>query len=232
MLQTASGKNITEKSIVVCVDLPGYGGSDGFGTYGAEEVLEALTEFTIGVRALYGSEDEETGRDLSKTYILGHDWGCVLAYRLAAEAPGLAERFILTNGPHVQLALANKDRIVSSASKIFRQFRQSPRANFKCLPKTYQTLRPLLNQLFLFGYVAVFQLPTILVKYLGTGGNLSFIRGAHNLAYGSKDRKEYNVQDSLASTFGPGIAECQSWTQTPLGKKSETYGPNVLLRCE
>lgn len=121
MLQTASGKNITDNSIVVCVDLPGYGGSDSFEKYSADEVLEALTEFVIGMRALYGSEDEETGRDLSRTYIVGHDWGCVLAFRLAAEAPALADRFILTNGPHVELALANKDRIISSAAKIFKQ---------------------------------------------------------------------------------------------------------------
>lgn len=59
-----------------------------------------------------------------------------------------------------------------------------------------------------------------MVKYLGTGGNYAFLRGAHGLAYGSRDRKEYNVQESLASTFGPGAQECKSWTQTPLGKKS------------
>ena len=121
MLQTASGKNITDNSLVVCVDLPGYGGSASFEKYGANEVLEALTEFVIGMRALYGSEDEETGTDLSKTYIVGHDWGCVLAYRLAAEAPALADRFILTNGPHIELALANKDRMLFSARKIFKQ---------------------------------------------------------------------------------------------------------------
>ena len=231
LLQTASGKNITEKSIVVCVDLPGYGGSDSFASYNADDVLEALTEFVIGMRALHGSEDEDTGRDLNKTYILGHDWGCLLAYRLAAEAPALADRFILTNGPHIELALSNKDRTISSAAKIFRQFRQSPRANFACLPKTYHALKPLLSQVFLFGYIAVFQLPTIMVKYLGTGGKLSFVRGANSIAYG-RERKEYNVEDSLATTFGPGTPETKSWTQTPLGKKSETYGPSVLSRCE
>jgi hypothetical protein len=88
------------------------------------------------------------------------------------------------------------------------------------LQKTYQALQPLLKQLLLFGYIAVFQLPTFMAKYLGTGGNHAFLRGAHTIAYGSKDRKEYNVQESLASTFGPGTQECESWTQTPLGKKS------------
>jgi pimeloyl-ACP methyl ester carboxylesterase len=73
MLQSASGKNIIDNSIVVCVDLPGYGGSDSFDKYGANEVLEALTEFVIGMRTLYGHEDEEKGKDLSKTFLFGHE---------------------------------------------------------------------------------------------------------------------------------------------------------------
>lgn len=75
MLQTASGKNITDNSLVVCVDLPGYGGSDSFEEYGADEILEALTEFVIGMRGLYGYEDQETGLDLSRTIIVGHECG-------------------------------------------------------------------------------------------------------------------------------------------------------------
>lgn len=59
-----------------------------------------------------------------------------------------------------------------------------------------------------------------MVKYLGTGGNHAFLRGATSIAYDIKDRKEYNVQESLASTLGPGSPECNSWTQSPLGKKS------------
>lgn len=80
------------------VDLPGYGGSDSLEKYNATNVLENLTEFVVTVRAAYGVDNEERPR---KTVIVGHDWGCSLAMRLAAEAPQLADRFILTNGPIV-----------------------------------------------------------------------------------------------------------------------------------
>ena len=83
----------------VAVDLPGYGGSDSFSSYDTE-VLEALTEFVVAMRDKYiPAEESET----TNTFIVGHDWGCVLGFRLAAEAPSLADRFILTNAPHVSV---------------------------------------------------------------------------------------------------------------------------------
>jgi pimeloyl-ACP methyl ester carboxylesterase len=89
---------ITEKDVtLVCVDLPGYGGSDSFPTYDTE-VLEALTEFVVAMREKYIPEE---GFDSVGSFIVGHDWGCALGFRLAAEAPCLADRFILTNAPHV-----------------------------------------------------------------------------------------------------------------------------------
>lgn len=86
--------------IVVAVDLPGYGGSDTLEKYSATNVLEALTEFIVAIRLRYGV-DKEGESNLKKTIIVAHDWGCVLSMRLAAEAPQLADRFILTNGPLV-----------------------------------------------------------------------------------------------------------------------------------
>ena len=85
---------------LVCVDLPGYGGSDSFQRYDTE-VLEALTEFVVAMRDKYLPEDS----DENKTFIVGHDWGCALGFRLASEAPCLADRFILTNAPHVSVCV-------------------------------------------------------------------------------------------------------------------------------
>ena len=80
--------------------MPGYGGSDSFENYSATNVLESLTEFVIAIRAKYGV-DTEAGPRQKKLTIVAHDWGCVISMRLAAEAPQLADRFILTNGPLV-----------------------------------------------------------------------------------------------------------------------------------
>lgn len=94
---------IQSAATVVAIDLPGYGGSDSLGKYSATNVLEKLTEFVVTIRALYGI-DGEGEAEQRRVVIVGHDWGCVLAMRLAAEAPQLADRFILSNGPLVSLS--------------------------------------------------------------------------------------------------------------------------------
>jgi len=87
-----SSTSLQANATLVAVDLPGYGGSDSFSSYGATEILEALAEFVVGLRAEH---------DGVKVSIVGHDWGCILGFRLASEAPSIAESFVLSNGPHV-----------------------------------------------------------------------------------------------------------------------------------
>lgn len=91
---------IQNAATVVAVDLPGYGGSDSLEEYNATNVLENLADFVVGIRAIYGIDSDAEDKQ-RKTVIVGHDWGCVLSMRLAAEAPQMADRFILTNGPLV-----------------------------------------------------------------------------------------------------------------------------------
>lgn len=84
---------------LVCLDLPNFGGSDHFEVPDTA-VLEAVSEFIVAMRE---EHEEAAGTDNSdfNTIVVGHDWGCVVAFRLASEAPALADRFILSNGPHV-----------------------------------------------------------------------------------------------------------------------------------
>ena len=105
-----STRSLAEKATLVGVDLPGYGGSDGCNTYSPDEVLEALTEFVVAMRDLYVEQEYYENLDgptqkladgRPQVYVVGHDWGSVLGFRLAAEAPALADRFILTSGPLV-----------------------------------------------------------------------------------------------------------------------------------
>jgi pimeloyl-ACP methyl ester carboxylesterase len=86
--------NLKENATLVAVDLPGYGGSDGLANYDADTVLDVLAEFIVHMRESYLSISE-TGH--GPVVVAGHDWGCVIASRLAAEAPVLADRFILSN---------------------------------------------------------------------------------------------------------------------------------------
>lgn len=123
------------------------------------------------------------------------------------------------------MSIANADRVIASSSKIFKQFREDPKRNFGCLKKSFVAIRPLLNQVFLFGYIFAFHLPKILVKYLGTGGHFSFLRGIGRAAYG-RHKAEYNVQDSLAATLGPGLLEVETKTN-----QGDTYGQSVHARA-
>lgn len=95
---------LRQSANLVAVDLPGYGGSDLLPRYSTTEVHEKLTELIIALRELYGidnSQSSSTAESQARVIIAGHDWGCGIAMRLAAEAPQLADRFILSNGPLV-----------------------------------------------------------------------------------------------------------------------------------
>lgn len=82
------------------------------------------------------------------------------------------------------------------------------------------------------GYIFLFHLPSLFVNYIGIAGNYSFMRGAHQAAYGKRST-EYRVQECLASTFGPSPEECKTSTSTSgKGSDGDTYGPSVLRRAE
>lgn len=210
-------------SRLVCLDLPNFGGSDTFPRPDTA-VLEAVTEFIVAMRELH--EEDTAGDDKEfSTVIVAHDWGCAIAFRLAAEAPQLADRFILSNGPHVGLALANKDRIIASAAKIFKQFKENPTKNFACLSKSFSALKPLLRQVMMSGYIFVFQLPSFMLTYMGSIGNMIFLRTVVRMSAG-RHKEEYNEQECLASTLGPGVIEVNTRTSD-----GENYGESVHERA-
>ena len=93
-----SSHHLHEQSTLIAVDLPGSGGSDSFPNYRPGEFLEGLTEFIVAMREKHLSAETSS---MNKVFIVGHDWGCVVGFRLAAEAACLADRFILSNAPHV-----------------------------------------------------------------------------------------------------------------------------------
>lgn len=104
--EVANSLLLQEKSTIVAVDLPGTGGSESYPNYGATIVLEALTEFVVAMREKYLGEDASHGLSATRVFIIGHDWGGLLGFRLATEAvSGLADRYILINGPHVSSVL-------------------------------------------------------------------------------------------------------------------------------
>ncbi|OKL60614.1 hypothetical protein UA08_04188 [Talaromyces atroroseus] len=186
---------LRESSNLVAVDLPGYGGSDLLERYSATEVHERLTEFIIALRELYGIDDY-TNDIQARVIIVGHDWGCGIAMRLAAEAPQLADRFILSNGPLVSSCTLS----LSFMIVILRN------------RKALHTIKPIIRQVKSSGYVFALQLPRPIVRVQGSGGNGALLRMIHEMAHGTAGTPSAkDIAESVASSLGPGSA--QDWRE-------------------
>ena len=88
-------------SILLSVDLPGYGGSDSLSAYDATNVLEAVTEFVLDMKGKYIGAKVDSPTEKGRVILVCHDWGAVIGFRLASEAPQVADRFILASAVHV-----------------------------------------------------------------------------------------------------------------------------------
>ncbi len=79
---------LSERFRTIAIDLPGYGKSDrprrGYS-------IPRLARDVVGALDALG---------ISKTHVVGHDWGGVLAWGLAALHPDRVDRLAVLNGPH------------------------------------------------------------------------------------------------------------------------------------
>ena len=205
---------IQTEAIVIVPDLPAYGGSDTMKEYSATNLLEALTEFIITIRTKYGVDTEEE-INKRRVVIVGHDWGCIIAMRLDAEAPQLADRFILTNGILPGLAWSNVVRRISSSWKMVTTWAHAPTRTWSTLSKVAETLKPLFHQILLSYYVFLFQLPDAMVNYPFYAADFTLLKGVNRLQYGS-DYTPQTAAECMASSLGPSAREFK--TRTPSGE--------------
>ncbi|KAL4982426.1 hypothetical protein BDW68DRAFT_192169 [Aspergillus falconensis] len=219
-----SEKSLQNSATLIAVDLPGYGGSESLDRYSATAVLENLTEFITAIRTKYGI-DSPTATHQQRTIIVGHDWGCVLAMRLAADAPQLADRFILTNGPLIPLVVSNIARRLSSSVEMLRSFLRSPIQERSLVLNAAKSLKPVFFQLWRSGYIFAFQLPPLLIAYIGTGANQATLKYTHKMSYGKQSYTPIDAAECMASTLGPSIHEGK--TQTANG---EGYADSAVTR--
>ncbi|KAL4810716.1 hypothetical protein BDV18DRAFT_149902 [Aspergillus unguis] len=219
-----SEETLRGAATLVALDLPGYGGSESLNSYTADAVLESLTEFIISMRNKYGIDNDDATHQ-QRTIIVGHDWGCLVSMRLAADAPQLADRFILTNGPLMSLTVSNISRRLSSSSKMFRSFLRSPVRERSLLLNVFKSLKPIFRQLLMSGYVFVFQLPLTFVAYLGSGGNQSFLKQIQKMPFKKASFTVTDIAEGMAITLGPSVHEGK--TQTASG---ETYAESAIKR--
>ncbi|KAL4932064.1 alpha/beta fold hydrolase [Aspergillus undulatus] len=205
-----------DDNLIVCVDLPGYGGSDSFAEYDTG-VLEALAEFCISVRQRHCESP-------AKVVLVAHDWGCNLATRLAVEAPMVADQFVLMNGLFTDLAIVNFTRHVQCLPQMLSHLR---------LWELFKTCTLLLRQIWCLAYVFTFDLSERVVGYaLGTWNEMAVMRALIRLA--NVRNSDFDFVEALAATLGPGESEAQTSISTNIRAPGipESYGDSVQARAK
>ncbi|TKA80483.1 hypothetical protein B0A55_02312 [Friedmanniomyces simplex] len=196
--------------ILVALDLPGFGGSDDLGHYGPDEMLNTVSEAIVRLKAQYLIDDYR-----SRCLLVGHDWGGLLSYRIAAETLGLVHRVVAVNiGYAGQMPVVgrNKGKLALSA---------------------WQSVAPLLTQMLTSSYIFMFNLPYAIFTIMPLR-TLEYLldwchrEGHHRHKVASKPGhvSEVFLAESRASSFGPSSAEC-----TSRNRKDKTYSAAVLARA-
>ncbi|KAJ5803302.1 uncharacterized protein N7503_005752 [Penicillium pulvis] len=207
----ASNLDLQKSATLVAIDMPGYGGTQGVKKYNGTNVLENMAQLIINLRIQYGV-DSATETSKKRTIIVAHDWGCVVAMRLAAEAPSLADRFLLSNGPLMSLISSNIRRMLSAARKMLNDAWNSPLNARVPLCQAWQTLAPVRYQLKMSGYIFVMQLPVPFSRFFLTGGNQAFMKMIHIGSHGSAKPTSEDLANSMASSMGPSLEESKTET--------------------
>lgn len=95
---------------------------------------------------------------------------------------------------------------------MFKTSLHAPLASRSTMYKAVKTLKPVFVQVARSGYIAAFQLPMSLVRFLGTGGNYSFLRASHRVSYGDVELSVLDAAECMASSMGPSAEESKTKT--------------------
>ncbi|KAF2503318.1 putative alpha/beta fold family hydrolase [Lophium mytilinum] len=202
---------LLKDSVLVAVDLGGYGGSDNLPNYSADTVLEAIGSFIIGMRDQYPIQNG--GRVL----VVSHDWGSIIAFRLASEAPQIADRFIISSAILPEQIVSTAKAHLGSSKQMLHTWLQRP-LSVRLLKTAFRTVSPLLSQARKSGYVVVFQLPPPLSNFAGRMGSKWFLRLLHKLSRkpGPAGLSPAEAAECMAATIGPGAAQLGTITEDGL----------------
>ncbi|KAJ6017119.1 hypothetical protein N7451_000498 [Penicillium sp. IBT 35674x] len=198
-----------KNSIMICVDLPGYGGSDSFDTYDTS-ILDSLCEFCMSIQALFWNKR-------LKTLLVAHDWGCNLAIRLATEAPNVADHFVLMNGLFTELAIENFTRHVQMLRGHLSRLR---------VWKSCQVSGLLVCQIWKLAYIFTFDLSEKIVgHFIGDWNQMAVLRGLVRMA--NNRNLDFDFVQAMAASLGP--SECDAKTKTKV--HLEGYSNTVMQRA-
>lgn len=210
---------LAEHADVVALDLPGFGGSEGLPAYGAEGVLNVVSAAIALLRRRYLKDDSgQRGRCV----VVGHDWGSVVASRLAMETRGLIDRVVLVNGVVPGLFSLNVRSGINGCRKALRAWWRD-RSNTAALGEAKEAIRPVLAQVVKSNYIFMFRLPFFRMRWFAFV--VEYLLSVCHRAAAKNDEGDALSSWSWASSVGPGVAEC-----TKL-RDGLVYGQSVLDRA-
>ncbi|SMY27039.1 unnamed protein product [Zymoseptoria tritici ST99CH_1A5] len=200
------------KAAVVALDLPGYGGSDSLPSYGPDQMLNTIAEALIELKRRYLGPSDGAARCV----LVGHDWGGVIGYRIAAESKGLIDEFVAINSIYPRFAAQILKSHVSQASQYIAKWEIS---------QAKSELAPVASQLKKSGYTYMLTLPLPLAK-LFPRVCTCLIKLAHAIQYKhTSSHSAVQIAIRKAKSHGPGPLESKSVSETGLA-----YGPSVYAR--
>ncbi|USP78465.1 catalytic hydrolase [Curvularia clavata] len=222
LLQSPS---LQQDTILVAVDLPGYGGSDSLPSYGPTDMLEAMSGFMIHIRSQYVQEGK-------KTVAVAHDWGAIISARLASEAHVLADHWLITGGVIPGQMESNAQHRILLAKQMLHTWVSSP-LNTRLLKNSLNALKPITGQFRRSFYIFIFGLPWPFRNVFSTFGNYWFLRILHSLGKsqpGNSLKKGGSIDpieaaEAMACSTGPASAQLQ--TKTASG---DTYAASLNRR--
>ncbi|KAK8225360.1 Alpha/Beta hydrolase protein [Phyllosticta capitalensis] len=238
-------QKLDNETVYVALDLPGFGGSDSLPVYDADNVLETVTAFVLGMRERCIQEEDD---DRGQVVIVSHDWGAAVASRLASEAPQLADHWILTSAPITPLAMNNMSTRLASAQRMIHTWMQEP-LRLTLLRNAFRTVEPILSQLRKSSYIFAFRLPVPLIRIVSRLTGTTYLGVVHTvaaqgLAQSAPSQKSTYTAEALASSLGPGPEQCVAPPTASSSSSSDTkttsvdtsasslaYAPSVAARA-
>ncbi|EME43495.1 hypothetical protein DOTSEDRAFT_72764 [Dothistroma septosporum NZE10] len=205
--------SLADEAQLVALDLPGCGGSDSLASYGPDQMLNTIAGAIVLLKQRYLEYTPS-----SRCILVGHDWGGVIAYRIAAETKQLVDRVITINAPYMAYTANVLRSRVSRGKTLLSECRLSEAAS---------ELGPVLSQIRKSGYTYMLTLPFPLATRMPRLA-ACLIKFVQRMEHGHhREPTPDEVAVRLAMACGPGPSE-----QHTIGQDGSIYGSSVFARSQ
>ncbi|KAK4501024.1 hypothetical protein PRZ48_006830 [Zasmidium cellare] len=201
--------SLSSRNKLVALDLPGCGGSDDFEKYGPNEVLNAIASAIQQLKKRY------LGTSKRRCILMGHDWGGVVAFRIAAETEGLVDHIVTMNSLYPAYAEETLKEYLARGFVSLKEGR---------FPEAREALSPVWSQIRKSGYTYMLTLPLPIAKTEA----LSAAAKRLSMAYGP-GRDDCKTSTPDGQTYGSSVL-ARSFTNPPgdWDQKVRLYSEGLL----